>query len=65
MMDCHLQIEGTSLLVGATVPINTLITTLELNKDSSPSSFPYLADHLKKVANVAVRNVYRVELCDG
>ena len=50
-------------MVGATVPLNTLITALESNKDSSPTSFPYLADHLKKVANVAVRNVHRVELC--
>ena len=44
-------------MVGATVPINTLITALETNKDSSPASFPHLADHLKEVANIAVRNV--------
>ncbi|XP_065883616.1 xanthine dehydrogenase-like isoform X2 [Dysidea avara] len=45
------------LSVGATVSLNTLIATLESHKDSSPNSFPYLADHLKKIANVAVRNI--------
>ena len=52
------QVEATSLLVGATVPLTTLIAVLESNKDYSPSSFPHLADHVKKVANVAVRNVH-------
>ena len=52
-----------ALSVGATVPINTLITALESHKDSSPTSFPHLADHLKKVANVAVRNVCNIDVC--
>ena len=57
------QVQQATLSVGSTVPINTLITALESHKDSSPTSFPYLADHLKKVANVAVRNVRSIDVC--
>ena len=58
-----MQIDDKVLSVGATVSLNVLIATLESHKDLSPKSFPYLADHLKKVASVAVRNVCTLLYC--
>ena len=51
------QLTDKSLVVGSAIPLSILIELLQTNKDSSPSTFPQLADHLSKIANVPVRNV--------
>jgi len=51
-----LQVSSSSLTVGACVSLSELIAQLRLHQEQS-SSYPHLADHLTKIANVPVRNV--------
>ena len=58
-----LQVTESSLVVGSAVPLSVLIELLQTHKDSSPSTFPQLADHLSKIGNVPVRNVSETNKC--
>ena len=51
------QLTDTSLVVGSAVALSDLIELLLTHKDSSPTTFSRLADHLTKIASVPVRNV--------
>lgn len=51
-----IQSSDTYISIGAAVSLNNLIEVLIYYKDKS-STFSHLADHLKKVANMPVRNI--------